>query len=236
MIGKKFVEAKKQEFEIKEFTKLQLKKSKISEVRVERTPLGEKLVIVTAKPGLVIGSGGENIQRLTDQLKKKFKLENPQIEVVEPENPAFDANLVADNIANTLERFGHLSFKLIAYRELDRLFKSGALGAEIRLSGKLPSERAKNWRFAFGYLKKTGETANIVKKAKISAFTRPGTIGIKVAIVPPNTKIPDKIEINKEAIEAKLKEKIALEEEIARKKEKETSAEQRKKEAKNGNH
>ncbi|MEM1535882.1 MAG: 30S ribosomal protein S3 [Candidatus Pacearchaeota archaeon] len=206
MIEKKFVEAKKQEFEIKEFIRNKFGKGKISEIKLERTPIGEKIIITTPKKGLVLGKAYENIQELVSTLKKKFKLENPQIEVVEID-PEFDAQTIADRIALALERFGPLSFKLIAYRELERLAKAGALGAEIRLSGKLPSERAKSWLFSFGYLKKTGETRYIVKKAKAVAETKPGIIGIKVAIVPKDTKIPDKIEINYEELN-KIRKKI----------------------------
>lgn len=209
MIEKKILEAKKQEFEIKEFVQEWIGKGKIAEIRIERTPVGEKIVIVTAKPGLVIGPAGRAIQEMTEILRKKFKLENPQIEVVELAEPLMDARAVADQIALSLERFGPLSFKLVAYRKLEQILEAGALGAEIRLSGKLPSERAKSWRFAFGYLKKTGETSSLVKKAQATAFTGPGVIGVKVAIVPKGTKIPDKIEINREAIKAELK---ALEE------------------------
>ncbi|MEM4152928.1 MAG: 30S ribosomal protein S3 [Candidatus Pacearchaeota archaeon] len=221
MIEKKFVEAKKQEFEIKEFIKMKVGKGKVSDVKIERTPIGEKIVIITAKPGLVIGRGGEIIQEITDLLKKKFKLENPQIEVSEILDPVFDAQGIADQIALALEKFGPLSFKLIAYKELEKLAKAGALGAEIRLSGKLPSERAKSWRFAFGYLKKTGANEEIVNRAKATAFTKPGVIGVKVAIVPKGKKIPDKIEINYELIEKELKEKIIeSEEELKKEKEK----------------
>ncbi len=221
MIEKKFVEAKKQEFAIKEFIKEKLGKGKISEVKIERTPIGEKIIIVTSRPGLVIGRGGEIIQEINESLQKKFKLENPQIEVSEIQKPIFDAQTVADQIALSLEKFGPLSFKLIAYRMLERIAKAGALGAEIRLSGKLPSERARSWRFAFGYLSKTGAIADvIVRRAKSRAFTKPGVVGVKVAIVPKDTKIPDKIEINKEIIE-ELKEKIVkAEEEYEKEKEK----------------
>ena len=148
---------------------------------------------------------------------KKFKFENPQIEVSELQNPIFDAQTVADQIALALEKFGPLSFKLIAYRQLERIAKAGALGAEIRLSGRLPSERSRSWRFAFGYLSKTGET-KIVNRATAKAFTRPGVVGVKVAIVPKDAKIPDKIEINKEFIEEDIKEKIAKAEEEQKKK------------------
>lgn len=206
MIEKKFVEAKKQEFEIKEFIKNKFGKGKISDVKMERTPIGEKIIIYTAKKGLIIGKAYENIQELVSTLKKKFKLENPQIDVVEID-PEFDAQTIADRIALALERLGPLSFKLIAYRELERLAKAGALGAEIRLSGKLPSERAKSWLFSFGYLKKTGEPRYIVKKAKAVAETKPGVVGIKVSVVPPDAKIPDKIEIKQEEID-KIRKKI----------------------------
>ncbi|MGB9708350.1 MAG: 30S ribosomal protein S3 [Candidatus Pacearchaeota archaeon] len=208
MMEKKFVEAKMQEHAIKEFIKAKIGKGKVSDVKIERTPIGEKIIIATAKPGLVVGRGGEIIRELHDSLKKRFKLENPQVEVSEIMDPIFDAQTVADQIALALEKFGPLSFKLVAYHEMERIARAGALGAEIRLGGKLPSERAKNWRFAFGYLKKTGGSLNIVNSAKATAFTRPGSIGVKVSIVPKNAKIPDKIEINHELIEKELKEKI----------------------------
>jgi small subunit ribosomal protein S3 len=212
MIEKKFVEEKKQEFEIKEFIRKKLGKGKVSDVKIERTPIGEKIVISTTKPGLVIGRSGEIIQEINKLLKEKFSLENPQIEVSEIAMPIFDAQTVADNIAISLENLGPLSFKLIAYKELERMIRGGALGAEIRLSGRLPSERAKSWRFGFGYLKKTGETTKVVNKAKAVAFTQPGVVGVKVSIVAADVKIPDKITINHEAIEKELKEKIINEE------------------------
>jgi small subunit ribosomal protein S3 len=213
MIEKKFVEEKKQEYEIKEFIRKKIGKGKVSDVKIERTPIGEKIIIHTVKPGLVIGRGGEIIQDINKSLKFKFNLENPQVEVAEILEPEFDAQTVADNIAMALENLGPLSFKLIAYRELDKMVKSGALGAEIRLSGRLPSERAKSWRFAFGYLKKTGETTKIVNKAKAIAFTQPGVVGVKVYIVPKNVKLSDKIYLNQERIEQEIKEKLNKEEE-----------------------
>jgi len=212
MIEKKFVEEKKQEFEIKEFIRKKLGKGKVSDVKIERTPIGEKIVISTTKPGLVIGRSGEIIQDIGRVLKEHFSLENPQIEVSEILNPLFDAQTVADNIATSLENLGPLSFKLIAYKELEKMIRGGALGAEIRLSGRLPSERAKSWRFGFGYLKKTGETTKVVNKAKAVGFTQPGTVGVKVSIVPSDVKIPDKITINYEAVEKELKERILEEE------------------------
>jgi len=201
MDERKFIQFKKQEFEIKEYIKKDLGKGKISKLDIEYTPVGEKIVISTNKPGLVIGRRGEKIEELTEVLKKKFKLENPHIEIKEIENPLFDAQLVADEIALALERMGNLKFKVIAYRKLQEIMDAGALGCEIRLSGKLPGDRARPWRFAEGYLKKAGESRKEVDRAETTALTKTGMIGVKVAIMAPDAKIYDKIEIDDEMLD-----------------------------------
>ncbi|MEM2956078.1 MAG: 30S ribosomal protein S3 [Candidatus Pacearchaeota archaeon] len=195
MIEKKVIKAKKDEFAIKEFVKEEIGKGKISSIKIERMPIGEKIIIKTSKPGLVIGKRGESIQDLTNILKKKFNLENPKLEITEIERPEFDAQSVADEIALALERFGSNSFKIIAYKVMEKIKKAGALGCEIILSGKLPSEKARTWCFSFGYLMRSGESAKLVDRARAVAQTKPGVIGIKVSILPPNVKIPDKIEV-----------------------------------------
>lgn len=193
MEEKKVVKFKKDEFAVKEYIKKEIGMGKISRVKVEYTPVGEKIVISTNKPGLVIGRGGEKIAELTSVLKTRFKLENPRIEIEEIKEPEFDAQIMADEIAMGLERFGPLKFKILAYRTLQRIMNAGALGAEIRLSGKLPSTRAKSWLFTQGYLKKTGDSAKVVDKAQAVAQTKPGTVGIKVAVLSPHAIMTDKI-------------------------------------------
>ncbi len=196
---------KKDEFAIKEYVKKNLGKGKASKVTIEYTPVGEKIVVSTSRPGLVIGRGGEKIEELTRVLKKEFKLGNPKIEIDQIQEPEFDSQLMADSIALALEKKGPLKFKVIAYRTLQKIMDMGALGVEIRLSGKLPGARAKSWRFAQGYLKKTGETKGIVDKAQSIAQTRPGTVGVKVSIISPHAKLQDRINIDEELIK-KLKE------------------------------
>lgn len=208
MIERKIVADKKNEYITKEYVKKVLGKGKVSDIKIERTPIGERIIVLTTRPGVIIGGRGENIKNLTNILQKKFKLENPKIEVSEILNPEFDAKNVADEIATSLERFGPSSFKTRAYSSLERLKSAGALGAEIVLSGKLPSEKARTWRFSYGYLQKTGEI-KIVNKAEAVAFTRPGVIGIKVSIVPKDAILADKINTNmpQEIIEEAIKEK-----------------------------
>ena len=198
MDEKKFVQFKKKEYAMKKYIWNNLGKGKVSSIRVEYTPVGEKIVVATDKPGLIIGSRGEKIDMLTKVLKLKFKLENPNIEINEIKNADLDAQLVADRIALDLEKLGNLKFKAIAYKELVRIMKSGALGVEIRLSGKLPSDRAKSWRFAAGYIKKVGDSAKVVGNAQSTALTKLGISGIKVGILPPDAIINDRIVITDE--------------------------------------
>lgn len=200
MDERKTVKFKKDEFAVKEFIKKFVGKGKLSKVRIEYTPVGEKIIISTHKPGLLIGKGGEKIAELTNTLKKQFKLENPHIEIDEINQPEFDAQIISDEIALSLERFGPLKFKIVAYKALEKIMRAGALGAEIKLSGKLPGARAKTWRFAQGYLKKVGDSAKVVDRAQSRAETKPGTVGIKTAILSPYAHLTDKITIDEELI------------------------------------
>jgi small subunit ribosomal protein S3 len=200
MEEKQTVKFKKEEFAIKEIIRKNIGKGKMSKVRIEYTPVGEKVIISTDKPGLVIGRGGESLNELSNMLKKNFKFQNLHIEIEEIKEPEFDAQTIADEIALGLERFGPLKFKVIAYRTLEKVMKSGALGCEIRLGGKLPSSRAKSWRFAQGWLKKTGDSAKVVSRAQARAETKPGTVGVKVSILSPHAIMKDRIKIDNKLI------------------------------------
>jgi small subunit ribosomal protein S3 len=220
MEEKKFVTFKKEELGVKEYIKLSLGKGKISYASIEYTPIGEKIIVATSRPGLIIGRKGEKIDELTRVLKKKFKLDNPHIEIREITEPNLDAQLVADEIAMMLERQGSLKFKVIAYKTLQAIMRSGALGAEIVLGGKLPSERARSWRFAEGYLKKTGDPSKVVDSAQAQAKTLPGIIGIKVRILPPNAYIHDKIVVDDSLIQQMKQAQVQEVEEKPKKKRK----------------
>jgi len=230
MEEKKFVNFKKEELGVKEYVKSSLGKGRISNVAIEFTPVGEKIVIATSRPGLVIGRKGEKIDELTRVLKKRFRLDNPHIEIKEILNPILDAQLVADEIAILLERQGALKFKIIAYKMLTQIMSAGALGAEIVLAGKLPAERAKSWRFAQGYLKKTGDPAKVVDRAMSQAITIPGVVGIKVSILPPEAHIHDRIDIT-EDLRARIRAPIEQPQEKEAKKKKSTKKAKKSKEA-----
>ena len=211
MEARKFVQVRKDEYNIKQFVKRMFGKGKVSSVRIDYTPVGERIIVATHKPGWIIGKRGEKISELTEVLKKKFKMENPHVDIEEISHPEFDAQLVADDIALTLERFGAMKYKASSYRMLGKIKNGGALGAELRVSGKLPSDRARSWRFAFGYLKKTGDAAKVVDRAESVAFTKQGVVGIKVAILAPGVIVHDQITID-EAFMKQVEKNASVEE------------------------
>lgn len=213
MEERKFVGIRKEEYGVKEFIKKEFGKGKVSSVKVEYTPVGEKVIVSTHKPGLIIGKRGESIEKLTEVLKKRFKMENPHVDISEITKPGLDAQLVADDIALAVERFGSMRFKAIAYKALMKIKGSGALGAEIVMAGRLPSERAKRWRFKYGYLRKTGDESNNVNYAESVGTDKQGVIGIKVSIVAPNTVTPEEININEDLI-GKIKQNIEMKNEV----------------------
>ena len=228
MEEKKFVNVKKDEYNIKLFVKRMFGKGRISRVFIEYTPIGEKVVIATHKPGLIIGKKGEKIAELTEVLRKKFNMENPHVDIEEITHPEFDAQLIADDIALTLERFGASKYKSVSYRALSRIKKSGALRAELKVSGKLPSDRARIWRFSYGYLKKTGDPSNVVDRAYSVAETKQGVIGINVSVLAPNAEIHDRIVVDEEMLN-NISRNISISDEPEVKKEKKSSGGKKKK-------
>ena len=197
MIERQLVSQKKKEFMIQEFISKFLPKQAYSRIELKRTPLGEKIIVYTTRPGMVVGRRGENIVNLTNELKKKFNLENPQIEVGEVENPNIDPKTIADRIVSSFERFGPKRFKSIGYRALQNVMDAGAKGSEIVIAGRgVPSQRSKTWRFSAGHMKKSGDVSeNFIKREYATAALKSGTIGIKVSILTPDIILPDDIKI-----------------------------------------
>ncbi|MEM4605530.1 MAG: 30S ribosomal protein S3 [Candidatus Pacearchaeota archaeon] len=208
MEERKFVSMAKEELGVKNYIRKEFGKGKVSSVKIEYTPVGEKIVISTPKPGVIIGRKGESIENLTEILKKKFKMENPHIEVQEIKVKELDAQIVADSIALAIERFGSIRFKAIAYKALEDMKKAGALGGEVVLSGRLPSERAKTWRFKFGYLKKTGNQRKLVDKAQTAAQDKTGVVGVEVSILKPIEEAKEGVIIDDNFLQKLKREEI----------------------------
>ncbi len=247
MIENKFIKESIKAFEVKEYIHHRLKKVGLSDIKLQKTPLGERIVISTSRPGLVVGRGGSNIQMLTKELKEKFNLENPQIEIEEIKDFRLDPAIIAEMIANSLERYGIKGFKGIAHRAMQDIMKAGARGVEITISGLVPSQKAKTWRFRAGYMKKSGYIAlHGVRYAHRVAQLKRGVIGIGVRILPPEVRLPDDIyfkslqeeaseELSKEVNqdqEEKVKENVQKEESLEKKEEKKEDKKKEKEEKK----
>jgi len=210
MIERQIVAQHIREQEVKEFVLHFLGKLSCSTIELQRTPLGERIIVYTSKPGLVVGRKGANIKLLTKLLKTKYEMENPQLEVSEIVQPLLDAATIAKGLVGSFEKFGPKRFKAMAYKALESIMRAGALGAEIVISGRgIPGVRAKTWRFSAGYLKKSGDISeNFIDKHFESCDLKSGTIGIKVYVLHPDVVLPDTVRLRV------VKELLSIEEEI----------------------
>jgi len=181
--------------EIHEYLSHRLARAGYVDVQIFRTPIGTELVIYAERPAIVIGTRGRTIKELTATLQRKFKLENPQIDVHEIPNPQLNAKIMAYHIARALRR--GVKFRRAAFIALRRIMEAGAVGAEIVISGKLTSERARFEKFTAGTIIKSGEPSKLlVDEAVVQVLLKPGMYGIKVKIMKP-AELPDKIKIKR---------------------------------------
>jgi small subunit ribosomal protein S3 len=190
-IHKYFVQENTRRSEIDEFLSQDLKRAGYSKVEMTKTPLGTRIVVYAAKPGLVIGRRGESIRDLTQVLEQRFGVQNPQISVATLEAPELDAKVVASQIAMALQRGIH--FRRAAYWALQRTIEAGALGVEISIRGKLTTDRARYEKYKAGYLPSVGEAISaLVRFAVVDTQLKQGLFGIRVRLMPPNVRLPDK--------------------------------------------
>lgn len=193
-VVKHFITESIKKTEIDEFLQKKLERAGYGGVTISKTPLGTHMVIYAMRPGLVIGRGGESIKELASILEEKFKVSNPQISVSEIEIPELNAYVVASRIASALQRGIH--FRRAGFWALKQVMDAGALGAEIVISGKLRTERARFEKFRAGYLARCGEPAlKYMRKAEVHVQLKPGIFGVRVRIMPPDAVFPDKIQI-----------------------------------------
>jgi len=188
-----FIEEGIRKMEIHEFLSRELSRAGYIDLEIMKTPIGTRIIIYAERPALVIGRRGATIKRISAILEKRFGIESPQIDVVPIQNPELNAKVMAYRIARALVR--GIKFRRVAFIALRQIMEAGAKGAEIVISGKLTSERARFEKFTAGVLAKSGHPRDIfVDEAKVSVLLKPGVYGVKVRIMPPSP-MPDKIEI-----------------------------------------
>lgn len=190
-IHKYFVKEAARRAEIDEYLSQELKRAGYSRLEMTKTPLGTRLVVYAAKPGLVIGRRGQSIRDLTQILEQRFGIENPQVSVATIDAPELDPKVVASQIAMALQRGIH--FRRAAYWALQRTVEAGALGVEIAIRGKLTTDRARYEKYRAGYLPAVGEAiTKILRTAVVDTQLKQGLFGISVRLMPPNVVLPDR--------------------------------------------
>ena len=168
-----------QDFELRRLVRAEAEKAGVSRIEIERFPGKVKVVVHTAKPGILIGRKGDNVKKIRTKLEavvgKKIDLEIKEIK-----SPDLDAFLVANNIAEQLER--RISHQRAMKRALQQAIRQGALGIRVEVSGRLSgAEMARTINMREGQVPRQTLRADI-DFAKTNALTTYGQIGVKVWI------------------------------------------------------
>jgi len=209
-VVKHFVTEAVKKTEIDEFLRNEFERAGYGGVNIAKTPLGTHIVVYAMRPGLIIGRGGETIKELATLLEQKFQLPNPQISVAEIEIPELNAYVIASRVTSALKRGVH--FRRAGFWALQQVMEAGALGAEIIISGKLRTERARYEKFKDGYIPKSGDPPlTYLHKAELHVQLKPGIFGVKVRIMPPDAFFPDQVKITEEVPPEETTEKIETE-------------------------
>ncbi len=165
--------------EIRRYLHARLKRAGLSRVVIERTPKRVILTLHTSRPGVVIGRGGQEVEKLREELQKLTGKEI-QINISEIKRPELDASLVAQNIAQQLE--GRVSFRRAMKQAITAAMRMGAQGIRIKVSGRLGgAEMSRTEQYLEGRVPLHTLRANI-DYAQATAYTIYGTIGVKVWI------------------------------------------------------
>ena len=226
-VVKEMLKERVRRVQVHDYVQMKTSRAGFGGLSIQRTPLGTHVRIAAERPGLVIGRKGSDIQRLTEELERKFGYENLQVEAGEVNNFALNPLIMAAKVANALER--GWNYRRAGNSMLQRIMDSGARGCQITIAGKLTGLRHRTEKFLSGHIKFCGETALELMDVGIAqAKLKPGTIGVKVAIMRPDAKLPDEITVTpipEPVVETKEEETEDNEEEV-----KEESAEETKEE------
>jgi small subunit ribosomal protein S3 len=191
---RKFIEENVKRVLLKEYLKRKTERSGFGGLDIQRTPMGTRVTLIAERPGMVIGRKGETIKELTEYVENVFKFDNPQIEVKEVTNPNLNPHIMAQKLANALERGWH--FRRAGHSTVRRIMSAGAKGCQVIISGKLTGQRHRTEKFREGHIKYCGETKlNWMHEGYAVAKKKLGVIGVKVQIMDPNAKLPDDIEL-----------------------------------------
>lgn len=177
--GKDFGNNLVEDQKIRQYLNKRLEKASVSRIVIERTLKLVTITICTARPGIVIGKGGADVDKLREELKNLFKKEI-QINIYEVKKPDLDATIVGNNIARQLE--GKIAYRRAAKMAIQNAIRSGAEGIKIQISGRLNGAEMRRKEMF-----KEGRTPLHTFRADIDycqceALTKVGLLGVKVWI------------------------------------------------------
>jgi len=192
---RKFIRESTNRILIKEFLIKQVEGAGFGGMTIQRTPMGTRINITVERPGMVIGKGGSKIKQITADIREKFDVDNPQIEIQEAgSSAALNAQIMAEKLAEALERGWH--FRRAGHSTVRRIMSAGAKGCQVVIAGKLTGARHRTEKFTQGHIKYCGETAKqVMDRGFAVSKLKAGVLGVKVSIMKPDAILPDEIDI-----------------------------------------
>lgn len=177
-----FPEYVRQDYELREFIKKKLKDASVSQINIERPAKKANITILTARPGIVIGKKGEDIEKLRAEVAQRLRMQinDVRINISEVRKPELDAQLVAEGIAQQLER--RVMFRRAMKRAVTNTMRVGAQGIKVKVGGRLNgAEIARSEWYREGRVPLHTLRADI-DYGFAEAMTTYGVIGVKVWI------------------------------------------------------
>ncbi|MEO0293738.1 MAG: 30S ribosomal protein S3 [candidate division WOR-3 bacterium] len=177
--GKKFREPLIEDIEIRKYLKNEFKDAWIADIEIERTPENVRVIIETARPGMIIGKGGEEIKKVRDKLTELVG-KSVYVDIKECKMPELNASLVAQSVARQIEK--RVLQRRAMKRAVEEAIKMGASGIRIQCKGRLGgAEIARKEWYLEGRVPLHTIDADI-DYAEENAITKSGVIGVKVWI------------------------------------------------------
>lgn len=177
--GKKYGDTLLEDSKLRKYLNVRLAKSSVSRIVIERTMKLITITVCTSRPGLIIGKGGQEVDKLKEELKK-ITDKDVQINIYEVKRPELDAQIVAANIARQIE--GKIAYRRAVKMAVAATMRAGAEGIKVQVSGRLNgAEMARSEMFKEGRTPLHTLRADI-DYALVEAHTKVGVVGVKVWI------------------------------------------------------
>ena len=175
--GRKYGDSLLEDSKLRKYLNARLAKASVSRIVIERTLKLITITVCTSRPGLIIGKGGQEVDKLKEELKK-ITDKDVQINIYEVKRPEVDAQLVANNIARQIE--GKIAYRRAVKMAVASTMRAGAEGIKVQVSGRLNgAEMARSEMFKEGRTPLHTLRADI-DYALVEALTKVGTVGVKV--------------------------------------------------------